>query len=134
MASWRELRTHASGLSIPDACVAIDAWWQQAPLVNYHLHWADVDSWPDPWTILSENIYCTLTRAVGICYTTLMSVTDDVELVIATDTQATQHFLVLVDNAKYAMNWWPDSVLSTTLSEFSIQHRLSIDAIKNKIK
>jgi hypothetical protein len=63
-----------------------------------------------------------------------MSVTDDVELVIANDDQGEEHFLVLVDRAKYTMNWWSNSVLSINLADFSIQRSLPLDAIKNKIK
>jgi hypothetical protein len=134
MAAWRELRTHVSRLSIGEACVAIDSWWQRAPIINYHLHWADSHNWPDPWTLLSENMYCPLTRAIGMCYTTIMSVTNDVELVMATDDQGEEHFLVLVDGAKYTMNWWSNSVLSISLADFSIQRSLSLDSVRNKIK
>jgi hypothetical protein len=134
LSSWRDLRKSVANMELSDACVSIDNWWQQAPLINHHLHWSDTDNWSDPWSILSENTYCTLTRALGMCYTLLMSVTDKVELVIASDQQCEEHFLVLVDNAKYTLNWWPNSVLSTNLTEFTISRRLSLDPLKNKIK
>ena len=132
--SWRNLRKSVAELELSQACVQIDNWWQQAPLVNHHLHWSDSGNWSDPWTILSENTYCTLTRAIGMCYTLLMSVTDQVELVIATDKQCEEHFLVLVDGAKYLLNYWPNSVLSTNLTEFTVTRRLSLDTLITKIK
>lgn len=132
--SWRDLRVSSSVLSTQDACIAIDRWWQQAPLINNHIHWNDTDQWSDPWTLLSENTYCRLTRALGICYTVLMAVTDSVELVIATDTQCEEHFLVLVDNAKYTLNYYPNSVISTHLQDFTVTRTLSLEPLKNKIK
>ena len=84
--------------------------------------------------MLSENTYCLLTRAIGICYTLVMSGISDVKLVIATDDQAEEHYLVLVDNSKYTLNYWPNSVLSTSLDHFTVLKELSLDPILNKIK
>lgn len=132
--SWAELRQKISNMPIEQACVEVDRWWQQVPLVTNHLHWSDTANWMDPWDMLSENTYCLLTRAIGICYTLVMSRTSDVRLVNATDEQCEEHYLVLVDNSKYVLNYWPNSVLSTTLEEFSIIRDISIIPILNKIK
>ena len=131
---WKNIRETAKTLPIDSACILIDRWWQQVPLVKHHLHWADQESWPDPWTLLSENNYCTLTRAVGICYTLLLSNVTDINLVIARDCQAEDHNLVIVNCPKYILNFWPDSVISTNLTDFKIIKNLSLDTIKNKIR
>ena len=78
--SWRELREYAATLSTEQACVEIDRWWQQAPWVTHHLHWQDKNNWPDPWTMLSENIYCRLTKSLGMCYTLFLCDILNVEL------------------------------------------------------
>lgn len=132
--SWRELRIKIESLTLDQKCIEIDRWWQQAPLINHYLHWTDTKNWPDPWTLLSENNYCTLTRALGICYTLLMSNISDIELVQATDCQCEEHNLVLVDNAKYILNFWPDSVISTNLKDFTVLRSISLDVIKTKIR
>lgn len=131
---WKSLRLIIRGVPLESACVAVDKWWQAAPIINYHLHWADTENWPDPWIILSENIYCTLTRAIGMCYTLLMSDISDVNLVQAIDLQGEDHNLVIVGHAKYILNFWPDSVLSTNLNDFTIKRNLSLDTLKQKIK
>lgn len=131
---WKDLRLLIRGQALGEACVAVDRWWQAVPLVQHHLHWADTDSWPGPWTLLSENIYCTLTRALGMCYTLLMSDIHDVHLIMATDLQCEEHNLVVVGRDKYILNFWPNSVLSTTLKDFSIVRTLSLDSIKKKIQ
>lgn len=131
---WKDLRLIIRGQPLDRACVEVDRWWQQVPLINHHLHWADMESWPDPWTLLSENIYCTLTRALGMCYTLLMSDIHDVQLVVANDPQCEEHNLVIVGRDKYILNFWPNSVLSTNLTDFSIVRTLSLDGIKKKIQ
>jgi hypothetical protein len=132
--SWRELRSTIKTLPTDTACVMVDRWWQQAPLVNHYLHWSDTANWPDPWTLLSENNYCTLTRALGMCYTLLMNNIDNIELVYARDSQCEEHNLVIVDRPKYILNFWPDSVISTNLNDFSIIRTISLDSIKTKIR
>lgn len=94
---WRQLRDTTSVLTLERQCIEIDRWWQQAPLVNRYLHWNDESNWSDPWTILSENTYCVLTRAIGMCYTLLMNDVKQIELVLAQDEQAEEHYLVLVN-------------------------------------
>ena len=128
---WKNLRLIVRGLPLDQACVEVDRWWQQAPLITHHLHWADNENWPDPWSILSENIYCPLTRAIGMCYTLFLSDIHDVQLVLATDEQCEEHNLVLVGHAKYVINYWPNSVLSTTLTNFKINRTISLDSIKS---
>jgi ABC-type tungstate transport system permease subunit len=84
--------------------------------------------------MLSENTYCLLTRAVGMCYTLLMSDITDVELVHVQDQQAEEHYLVLVGVSKYVLSYWPNTVLSNSLSNFKIISSKSLESIKNKIK
>lgn len=132
--SWRDLRSATSKLPLDQACVEIDRWWQQAPLVNHHYHWNDIENWSDPWTILSENEYCVLTRAIGMCYTLLMNGVNDIKLVTVSDSQCEEHYLVLVDSVKYTLNWWPNSVLNTPLNEFTILRSIPVESIQSKIK
>jgi hypothetical protein len=58
----------------------------------------------------------------------------DVKLVQATDCQGEDHDLVLVGSAKYILNYHPQSVISTTLSDFNIKNTLSLSSLKENIK
>jgi hypothetical protein len=131
--SWYELRSQIEGTLIQNICVEIDEWWQKAPLVNHHLHILDVDSWSGPWDLLVENTYCTVARALGMCYTLLLTGVDDIDLVEATDINGEDVVLVLVDNAKYILNYWPNTVLSNTLNDFTIKRHIDISAIQSKL-
>ena len=130
---WHDLRTQIKELSIQEQCVEIDKWWQRAPLVSHHLHTLDTENWPDPWELLAENTYCDVARALGMCYTLLLLGISDIELVEARNELAEDVVLVLVDSAKYILNYWPDTVLSNNLSNFKIVRKIDIDNIKRKI-
>ena len=131
---WKKLRSNLAHLPPKSSLVQVDDWWQRAPLVNHHLHPLDTSSWPDPWTLLSDNIYCTLTRAVGICYTIMMSGSMDLKLVQATDICGDEHNLVLVDDAKYILNYYPGSVLSTDPKQFKIIRTLDLSGCLQHIR
>jgi hypothetical protein len=131
--SWYDLRADIEGTLIQNKVVEIDNWWQKAPLVNHYLHTQDSINWPGPWDLLVENTYCTVARALGMCYTLLLVDVDDVEMVEATDRMGEDLVLVLVDNAKYVLNYWPETVLSNNLNDFTIKRQIDISNIKTKI-
>lgn len=131
--SWYDLRTRVTNLPIQEQCVEIDKWWQKAPLVNHHLHLLDSENWPNPWELLAENTYCEVARALGMCYTLLLLGIDDFQIVEASNELGDDVVLVLVDHAKYILNYWPDTVLSNNLSNFKVARTIDIDNIKRKI-
>lgn len=130
---WFQLRQSVVNLPLNEKCVIIDNWWQHAPLVNHHLHPHDIDNWPDPWELLSENTYCEVARALGMCYTLMLIGVTDIKMVLAKNDTIEDVVLVLVDNAKYILNYWPDTVISNNLKDFKVVDTLDIKKIKDKI-
>ena len=131
--SWYNLRNQIKSLDLSQQCVEIDKWWQQTPLINHYLHPSDLPNWPGPWELLVENTYCTLARGLGMCYTLLLMNIIDVEYVLAKDIDSNEVPLVLVDNAKYILNYWPNTVISNNLQDFKIVSKLDITIINKKI-
>jgi hypothetical protein len=131
--SWYNLRNQIKSLDLSQQCVEIDKWWQQTPLINHYLHPSDLPNWPGPWELLVENTYCTLARGLGMCYTLLLMNITDIEYVLAKDIDDNDTSLVLVDNAKYLLNYWPSTVISNKLQDFKIVSKLDIKIINNKI-
>ena len=66
-------------------------------------------------------------------YTLLLTGVTDVDFVIATDDNSEEFVLVLVDNAKYVLNYWPNTVLSNNLKDFKVISKLNIEQIKQQI-
>ena len=112
LASWAQLRNQCQLLPLDSALATINTWWFSAPWQPYYLHWDDQPAWPDPWQLLSDNVYCDLARGLGILYTISMldrADTANAELVLTEESDN----LVLVAKEKYILNWSPDSVVNT---------------------
>lgn len=112
--SWANLRSQAQELPLEEALQNINNWWQQSPWQPYYLHWDDQATWPDPWQLLSDNIYCDLARGLGILYTISMIDHKDLtsyELILTED----ERNLVLVNKIKYTLNWDSKVLVNTPL-------------------
>jgi hypothetical protein len=104
LSAWSALRTEIQTQPLPVALKSVSDWWHQAPWSSYYLHWDDRESWPDPWQLLSDNIYCDLAKGLGILYTLTLTERKDlisVELILTEDNRN----LVLVNKGKYILNW-----------------------------
>jgi hypothetical protein len=111
LSSWNLLREQCQNLPARSALEHINAWWFRAPWQPYYLHWDDQITWPDPWQLLSDDIYCDLARGLGILYTiTLLDRADlaPAELVLTQDNVN----LVLVAKEKYILNWQADQIVN----------------------
>ena len=109
--AWVELRSRCQILDLENSLTAINQWWFNTPWQPYYLHWDDQADWPDPWQLLSDNVYCDLARSLGIVYTiSLLERADmaDAELVSTEDGSN----LVLVAKRKYILNWNKDSIVN----------------------
>lgn len=132
--SWYDLRAKVESFDIREKCVEIDAWWQHAPMVNHYLHPKDTLNWPGPWELLVDNTYCTITRGLGICYTLVLTGVEAIDFCQGKDDNDEDVMIVLVDNAKYILNYWPDTVLNNCLEDFTVTHRIDISGVIKKIR
>lgn len=131
--NWYDLRQKLQNADIKTICVEVDKFWQSAPLVNHHLHPYDIDNWPGPWDLIAENTYCEVARGLGMIYTLLLLGVSDIDFCLATDDNSEDVVIVLVDNAKYVMNYWPDMVLNIKSTDFTIKQKLDTEKIKKII-
>ena len=110
--SWNLLRDRCHTLPIESALNEINSWWFQTPWTPYYLHWDDQPTWPDPWQLLSDNIYCDLARGLGIVYTiSMLDRADmaDTTLILTEDDSN----LVQVAKEKYILNWNLEDIVNT---------------------
>ena len=131
--AWYNLRQSLQASNLQTSCIEIDQWWQQVPLVNRYLDGDFIDTWPNPWELLADNHYCAVARGLGMVYTLLLLGVIEVEFVQAIDYNKNSVALVLVDRAKYIMNYWPDSVVNSSLHSFTITNTIDVKKIQNKI-
>lgn len=130
LVSWNSLRNQSQSLPLEPALLAINTWWCNSPWQPYYLHWDDQLTWPDPWQLLSDDIYCDLAKALGILYT--ISLLDRADTVDATLVLTeTGHNLVQVDKTKYILNWNAETILNTN-QEVKIIRQLTQHQIKQQ--
>lgn len=130
--SWATLRQRCADLDPESALTEINHWWFRTPWCAYHLHWDDQADWPDPWQLLSDNLYCPLARGLGILYTIAMLDREDLQDACMIEYLGDN--LVLVDGEKYILNWDPDQVLNISLGQSKPRRRVSQEEIKQKIR
>lgn len=124
---WNLLRTECSMLPTEVALEKINAWWHQTSWTPYRLHWDHKHDWPTPWEILDDNIYCPLTRALGMAYTILI-----LELPVEAELIETKEgfYLISVNDGSQILNWDANTILNT--QPINAVHRLSITYLKDK--
>lgn len=131
--SWYDLRKSLEDSDIKTSCLAIDNWWQKAPLVNHYLHPNDIDNWPGPWDLLVENNYCQISRGLGMVYTLQLVGIKDIDFCIAIDDNSEECALVMVDSAIYVMNYYPNTVISNNSKDFKVVSHMNMTKINIKI-
>ena len=131
--SWYDLRKSLEDSDVKTSCLAIDNWWQRAPLVNHYLHSNDVDNWPGPWELLVENNYCQIARGLGMVYTLQLVGIKDIDFCIAIDDNSEECALVMVDRAIYVMNYYPNTVISNNSKDFKVVSHMNMTKINIKI-
>ena len=131
--SWSRLRDELLKSTLEKICIDVDKFWQRVPTQNHYLHPDFIKDWPDPWQLLFDNTFCNYSRALGMIYTLLLLGTKNIELVEAKDDNSNEVVLVLVDNAKYVLNYWPDTVVNNHINDFVITRTLDITPLYNKI-
>ena len=128
--AWANLRQQIQTEDAETALLRINQWWFQSPWRAYHLHWDDQPTWPDPWELLSDNLYCDVARGLGILYT--ISLLDhpelkDAELVFTNE----GNNLVLACKRKYILNWDPNTVVNTN-QDIKIKKHLTQSQVQQK--
>ena len=128
--AWNHLRIQAKAAHAEQSLFLINQWWFRTPWRPYHLHWDDQETWPDPWQLLSDNIYCDVARGLGIMYTiSLLDRADlhDAELILTPEA----HNLVQVCKTKYILNWLSDSIVNINLAPI-VTRKLTQNQLKTK--
>jgi hypothetical protein len=129
LAAWNSLRDRVRDLPMEEALEQINAWWQRSPWRAYHLHWDDRTDWPDPWQLLSDNIYCDLARGLGILYTITVLDRDDIQDAELIETEHGN--LVQVAGGKYILNWGTELELNTRLQHS--KHHIAQREVKQQL-
>jgi hypothetical protein len=67
LAAWADFRSTLE--SSKDPIQDTIDYFNKAPLVNIQTDPYASSTWPDPWELIKENIYCPFVKILAICYT-----------------------------------------------------------------
>ena len=130
--SWNNLRLQASAADVDSALAIINSWWFKIPWKAYHLHWDDCENWPDPWQLLSDDMYCPLARGLGILYT--ITIIDRADLQDCVLTECGSDNLVLVPQKKYILNWDQEQIVNINPAPRHPLHSICQSKLKQQIR
>ena len=132
LVSWYNLRKQNTNNDYEDCLLAVNNWWQLAPISLHYLHWDTVETWPDPWDLLADGIYCNLTKALGISYTLMIMNRPDINDISIVETSEGDN-LVQVNQGKYILNWAPNEILNISSDKFKITRSMASTIFANKV-
>lgn len=132
LAAWHQLRVDCANLPIADCLQTINQWWFDAPWAAYHLHWDDRNTWPDPWQLLEDNVFCSVARALGIMYTVALLEREDLHDAVMLDNGTDN--LVLVAKRKYILNWDRDTIVNINSHQAKQRRILTLPDLEQKIR
>jgi hypothetical protein len=116
LAQWKDFRHTLSDLPLSKAIAELNTMWSSAPFVTYYLDPNNPTNWPDPWTLLAENYYCDVAKALGIMYTIYFTShkATPIEFRMYYDyKEKSRHNLVWIDSGKYILNYYPFEIVNT---------------------
>lgn len=115
---WKKFRRSINALCLDDALQETVEFWSSCPFTPYYLDPDDCKIWPDPWTLIEENYYCDLAKALGIVYTLYLSDHKnyiEFELRRYQDTESRLMYnLVYLNQGKYVLNLLDNQVVNNT--------------------
>ena len=130
--AWQALRHSVKDVPKLECLEHINQWWSAAPWCSYYLHWDDQTTWPDPWQLLEDNIFCSLARGLGMLYT--ISLLDRADIKHSELVQTENDNLVLIDSGKYVLNWDPHRIVNISPGTINPRHRVQQTSINQTIR
>jgi len=116
LARWRAFRKSLNALPLDEAATTVADFWTSCPFTPYYLDPDKPDTWPDPWTLVEENYWCDLAKALGMLYTIkLTEHKPEVEIRVYYDRESKVYYnLVWIAQGKYVLNMNDGEVLNKT--------------------
>jgi hypothetical protein len=129
--AWNRLRSTVCSLPLCHALENINLWWMKSPWQPYYLHWDDRHTWPDPWQLLEDNVFCSLARGLGMLYTLAIIDHKDIHDCVLIENESGN--LVQINGSKYILNWEIDQIVNISPGITNPKHQITLTEIKQKI-
>lgn len=123
---WREFRKSLDNLPLEQALQSVVDFWNRCPFNPYYLDPDRPENWPDPWTLIDENYYCDLAKALGMLYTIKFTKHDpEVEIRVYYDPETKYNYnLVWIAEGKYVLNLIEGEIVNKTHVEKNLKLKI----------
>lgn len=130
---WRQFRENIGTKDLESALKDTSRLWSYAPYVTHYLCADLPEEWPDPWTLVHENMYCDLAKSLGMFYTVYLCAhyTSMENLELRVYRHITTRDIVntvWVNDGKYILNLVFDSVVNKTSVDenYELRYRYTV--------
>ena len=117
--SWRNWRESLSKLPKEQILQQVAETWSRVPTVMHLLSPDQMDTWPNPWQLITDNYYCDVAINLGIFYSLALIESvefDDLCLEIYQDQNGWIN-LSSVDQGKYVLNYSHGKIVNRSYVE-----------------
>jgi hypothetical protein len=112
--------------------------WSHAPFVPYNLDSADPTTWPDPWTLIQENIYCDIAKCLGIVYTISLTghkINIEIEYRQYVEPKTGYEYnLAWINQGKYILNMIDGEVLNIEQFDKTLKLKQQLTAVELQLE
>ena len=116
--TWRNFRRSLDELEFEEALARTAEFWAPAPFTPYYLDPDDLESWPDPWTLVEENYYCDIAKSLAMLYTVYLTKhksSIEYEIRVYKDpVTGLMYHLAYLNQGKYVLNLVDGEVVNNT--------------------
>lgn len=125
--SWRNWRTHLNSLPRDQILLEVAKTWSHVPTVMHLLAPDQVDSWPNPWQLITDNYYCDIAINLGMFYSLALVESTKFDDLCIKIYRTSDGWLNLssVDQGKYVLNYSHGEIVNMSqVEETSKEKRL----------
>jgi hypothetical protein len=105
--AWRKWRNSLESLPEEDVIKCVAETWARVPTVLHYLVPDQVNNWPNPWQLITDNVYCDLGICLGMYYTLVLIESPKITNLTIQIYRTPEGWLNLssVDYGKYVLNY-----------------------------
>lgn len=132
ISKWKALREKIKDKSKEEQIQEVADFFRTLPFSSRYLDYYSPDSWPTPWEILWDTMFCVNTISLMMYYTLYLLGFDDIKVCLIDDLEAGDRYLLPVLDNKYVLNYIPGekTLLSTVLTNADIVDTYNKDQIR----
>lgn len=113
--SWREWRNSLTQLPLDNIIEETAQSWAKVPTVLHYLAPDQIEEWPNPWQLITDNVYCDLSIVLGMHYSLALLEHPEITDLKLQVYQTPEGWLnlSLVNQGKYVLNYHHGKVVNS---------------------